>query len=140
MEMLGIADLSGKYCNALSGGELQMVMIARAIISDPELVILDEPESNLDMKNQLRVIDTIVKIKEEFGTSCLINTHFPDHALAISDTTLMLGAYNRKLLGKTKEVVMEDNIRQFFSVCSKIVSLRISSEEYQTIFPYKVAR
>ncbi|WP_352398250.1 ABC transporter ATP-binding protein [[Clostridium] aminophilum] len=140
MEMLGIADLSGKYCNALSGGELQMVMIARAIISDPELVILDEPESNLDMKNQLRVIDTIVKIKEEFGTSCLINTHFPDHALAISDTTLMLGAYNRKLLGKTKEVVTEDNIRQFFSVCSKIVSLRISSEEYQTIFPYKVAR
>jgi iron complex transport system ATP-binding protein len=140
MEMLGIKDLAGKFCNALSGGELQMIMIARALISEPELIILDEPESNLDMKNQLRVIDTIAKISNEYHTSCLINTHFPDHALSISDTTLMLGYNNQQLIGKTSDIVTEENIQSFFNVCSKIVSFHISSEEYKTIFPYKIAR
>ncbi len=140
MEMLGIQALAGKFCNALSGGELQMVMIARALISEPELIILDEPESNLDMKNQLRVINTIEKISKEYHTSCLINTHFPDHALAISDTTLMLGYNNLQLMGKTEEIVTEENIQTFFNVCSKIVSFNISSQEYKTIFPYKVAK
>ncbi|MBE5832942.1 MAG: ABC transporter ATP-binding protein [Butyrivibrio sp.] len=140
MDMLGISDLSEKHCNALSGGELQMIMIARAIISEPELIILDEPESNLDMKNQLRVIDSIVNITRKMGTSCLINTHFPDHALSISDTTLMLGYNNQLLLGRTEDIVTEENIQRFFNVCSKIVSFNISSEEYRTIFPYKVAK
>ncbi len=140
MELLGIENLANKYINALSGGELQMVMIARALISDPELIILDEPESNLDMKNQLRVLSSIEKIAREYHTSCLINTHFPDHALGISDKTLMLGYQFQQLLGKTEDIVTEENIHKFFHVYSKIISFEISSQEYKTIFPYDVAR
>ena len=81
-----------------------------------------------------------IKISREYHTSCFINTHFPDHALAISDTTLMLGYNNQQLIGRTDEVVCEENIQKFFNVCSKIVSFQISSEEYKTIFPYKVAK
>lgn len=140
MKVLGVEKLANKSCNALSGGELQMVMIARALISEPELIILDEPESNLDMKNQLKVINSIEKISNEYKTSCLINTHFPDHALSISDNTLMLGYHNKQLLGPTKDIVTEENIQRFFSVCSKIVSIDINSEKYMTIFPYKIAK
>ena len=139
LEELGVAQLAGKFCNELSGGELQMVMIARALISEPELMILDEPESNLDMKNQLRVIDTIEQIAKRYQTSCLINTHFPDHALKISDRTLMLGANDRKLLGDTKDIVTEDNIKNYFNVRSKIVSFSVGRRSYRTIFPYKIA-
>ena len=103
LDMLGVSKLTEKSCNELSGGELQMVMMARALISEPELMILDEPESNLDMKNQLQIMNTIEKVAEEFKTSCcLINTHFPNHALKISDTTLMLGYGNKQVAGKRK--------------------------------------
>lgn len=139
LDMLGVSKLTNKYCNELSGGELQMVMMARALISEPELMILDEPESNLDMKNQLQVMNTIEKVAEEFHTSCLINTHFPNHALKISNTTLMLGYGNKQVVGKTKDVVTEENIKEYFNVCSRVVSLQVDAKEYQTIFPYQIA-
>ena len=139
LEELGVQDLADKFCNELSGGELQMVMIARALISDPELMILDEPESNLDMKNQLRVIDTIEQIAGRYRTSCLINTHFPDHALKISDRTLMLGFHNQKMIGETKDIVTEENIKSYFNVRSKIVSFSVDGNSYRTIFPYRIA-
>ncbi len=139
LKTLGVEKLAGKHCNALSGGELQMVMMARALISEPELMILDEPESNLDMKNQLQIVNTIERVAEEFHTSCLINTHFPNHALKISDRTLMLGYGNKQLQGKTLDIVTEGNIKEFFGVCSKVVPLKADSEKYYTIFPYKIA-
>jgi iron complex transport system ATP-binding protein len=91
IEAVGATQLTDKYCNELSGGELQLVMIARALVSEPELLILDEPESNLDMRNQLCVLNIIEQVSRNLKTSCLINTHFPNHALKISDQTLLLG-------------------------------------------------
>ncbi len=76
LNLLGCQKLIDRYCNQLSGGELQMVMIARALISRPQLLVLDEPESNLDMKNQLRILDAIERASREMNTACLINTHF----------------------------------------------------------------
>lgn len=139
LKTLRVEKLVDKHCNALSGGELQMVMMARALISEPELLILDEPESNLDMKNQLMIVDTIERAAREFKTSCLINTHFPNHALKISDKTLMLGYGKKQLQGRTMDIVTESNIKEFFGVCSKVIPLSAESEKYYTIFPYKIA-
>lgn len=138
LDMLGVSKLTDKYCNELSGGELQMVMMARALISEPELIILDEPESNLDMKNQLRIVNTIEKVANEFKTSCLINTHFPNHALKISDQTLMMGYGNKHIQGKTLDIVTEETIREYFGVCSRVVALDVGTTQYRTIFPYEI--
>lgn len=139
LKRLGSDGLAGRYCNELSGGELQMVMMARALVSRPELLILDEPESNLDMKNQLRILDAIERAAREMDTACLINTHFPNHALNISDQTLMMGYGQKKLFGATKDLITEENIEAFFRVRSRIVSFQAEQQDYRTIFPYKIA-
>ena len=139
LNTLGAGKLADRYCNQLSGGELQMVMMARALVSRPELLILDEPESNLDMKNQLRILDAIERAAREMDTACLINTHFPNHALNISDQTLLMGYGQEKLFGPTRELITEENVERFFLVRSKIVSFRADRQDYRTIFPYKIA-
>ena len=139
LELLGAGKLAGRYCNQLSGGELQMVMMARALVSRPELLILDEPESNLDMKNQLRILDAIERAAREMNTACLINTHFPNHALNISDQTLLLGYGREQCFGPTADLITEENVERFFWVRSKIVSFQADCQDYRTIFPYKIA-
>ena len=139
MEEIGIGYLKGRLCSRISGGELQMVLIARALAADPSILVLDEPESNLDMKNQLRILDSIECAAREMNTACLINTHFPNHALNISDQTLMLGPGQKKLFGATKDLINEGNIERFFSVRSKIVSFQADDQEHRTIFPYRIA-
>ena len=115
MERLGIAHLADKPCHAISGGELQMVLIARAMAAEPELLILDEPESNLDFKNQLIVLDTMTALAAE-GVACIFNTHYPSHALQRAGKSLMLSKEGWSLFGDTTGVVTEDNIRKAFGV------------------------
>ena len=115
MERLGISHLADKPCHAISGGELQMVLIARAMAAEPKLLVLDEPESNLDFKNQLIVLDTMTALASE-GVACVFNTHYPSHALQRAGKSLMLSKEGWSLFGETTNVVTEDNIRKAFGV------------------------
>ena len=74
----------------MSGSELQIMLIARALSAEPEMLVLDEPESNLDFKNQLIVLETIERLARERGIAAVINTHYPAHALKIADKALIL--------------------------------------------------
>ena len=77
MEEVGISHMREKNCNQMSGGELQMVLIARALTAEPKLLVLDEPESNLDFKNQLVILETIYRLAKEKQISTIVNTHYP---------------------------------------------------------------
>ncbi|MBR0468718.1 MAG: ATP-binding cassette domain-containing protein [Mogibacterium sp.] len=115
MERLGISHLADKPCHAISGGELQMVLIARAMAAEPEILVLDEPESNLDFKNQLIVLDTMTALAAE-GVACVFNTHYPAHALQRAGKSLMLAKDGNSVFGETTAVVTEENIRRAFGV------------------------
>ncbi len=114
-ERLGIASLLNCRCTEISGGELQMVLIARSLAAEPLLIILDEPESNLDFRNQLITLDTLTALKES-GICCLFNTHYPEHALTRADRTLLLPKNGTPLFGATSEVLTEENIAAVFGV------------------------
>ncbi len=115
LDSFHMADIAHRSCNKLSGGQLQMVLIARALIKRPKVLIMDEPESHLDMKNQLKVLDVIRTLSRDEGITILINTHFPAHALRCSHKTLMLGTGNY-VFGDTAEIITEEQIAHYFDV------------------------
>ena len=130
MRTVGILDLKDRLCTQMSGGQLQLVYIARALATEPELLILDEPESHLDFRNQYRVLQLIEKLKQDDGISCVINTHYPDHALKISDETLMIH-HGRMLYGKSENIITEENIQKFFEVKTRIFQLPPPDDQHR---------
>lgn len=132
MEKLDLLKISSAKCSEISGGELQMVLIARALVSDPKILILDEPESNLDFKNQLLVLDTITELASE-GVCCIFNTHYPSHALRRANKTLMLSPGGRHIFGNTREVITEENIRDIFGVHAVIGDIESEEKIFQDV-------
>ena len=132
---LGIEHLAHKNCNELSGGELQMVLIGRALISEPKLLIMDEPESNLDYRNQLQVLEMIKKISDK--TTCILNTHYPEHALRYAHKALIV-CRGKSSFGPVEEVITEENLKEAFLIEVHIGSKRINDEENHYIIPMKL--
>ncbi|MCK4910779.1 MAG: ATP-binding cassette domain-containing protein, partial [Thermodesulfovibrionales bacterium] len=75
MEAVGITEQSDKYPDQLSGGQKQRVAVARALVSNPKLVLADEPTANLDHATAYMVIDLMKRMKDEFGTTFIFSTH-----------------------------------------------------------------
>jgi iron complex transport system ATP-binding protein len=138
MERIGIASLRGKKCNELSGGELQMALIARALSAKPELLVLDEPESNLDFKNQLIVLDIISNLSKTAGISAIVNTHYPTHALKISDISLILTPGGASFYGPTDKIVNEENMRGAFDVRVLIRDFRFENRVHKSVIPISI--
>ena len=116
MEKVGITRLAGKDCNRMSGGELQMVLIARALINEPELIILDEPETGLDFHNQILVLNLIERLAHEEGISAIMNTHYPTNAMSIADEAFMMNRKGDRFYGTTDSILNEQNISRSFDV------------------------
>ncbi|CVK21466.1 ABC transporter ATP-binding protein [Sporomusa sphaeroides] len=127
MEQVGIVPIRDKPCTQLSGGQLQLVFIARALAGEPKVLVLDEPESHLDFKNQFMMLHLIKTLVKERGISCIMNTHYPEHALRLADTTLLLGK-NSYLFGKTQEIITEQRVKEYFDIEAKILSVPYHDE------------
>jgi iron complex transport system ATP-binding protein len=89
MSRVGIDHLSERPCSRISGGEWQLVLIARAIAQDSGILLLDEPTSHLDLGNQMRILETINNLAAS-GFTIIVATHFPDHALLTSNRAAVL--------------------------------------------------
>lgn len=132
LDEVGIINLKDKSCNRLSGGQLQMVLIARALAGQPQLLILDEPESHLDFCNQLTILKIMKGLAKEKGITCIMNTHYPDHALDIADKTLLLNG-KKFIAGRTNQILTEENMREYFGVDSMIVNVHTKDRDIKTV-------
>ena len=133
MRRLHIEHLESKRCSEMSGGELQMVLIARALCAEPKLLVLDEPESNLDFRNQLIILETIRRLSREEGLCCIFNTHYPGHALRISDRALVLSREGTADFGEPSEVITREIMGRVFKVNVDIVDAQYDGMDYQAI-------
>lgn len=138
LQMVGMNKLKDKLCSRISGGELQMVLMARALATEPKLLVLDEPESGLDFRNQLVVLDTIRSLSKDKGISAIVNTHYPEHALAISNKALILEHGGTHVFGNAMDVINETELKKAFDVDVRIRSFDFEKVRYTAVMPISI--
>jgi iron complex transport system ATP-binding protein len=124
MEVLvrvGLSHLACGSITAISGGERQMAAIARALVQEPRLLLLDEPTSHLDMANQNKVLGLLVQLNRE-GMAILTTSHFPEHARDLGGAALVLTEANGHLLGPVEEMVTPAVLERAYGLPISIAS------------------
>src|SRR5690606_22597331 len=104
LDRVGIGALAHRDFGALSGGERQMVLIARALVSGCDTLTLDEPASALDLANQARILSVLRSLADD-GMAIIMTTHHPDHALHIAERSVLMVDAERRLIGPTRELL-----------------------------------
>ena len=135
MERVGISRYADKPYNRLSGGEIQLVLLARALGQKTPLMLLDEPTAHLDYKNELLFLETVVSQCRAERITAVIATHTPDHAFYLAAKglkvkTAMMAAGSIVRCGEPNEVITEDSILDVYGVRAKILT---DSDEKGTI-------
>ena len=121
LKEMHIEDLSCRIYSDLSGGEQQLVLIARALAQGSPILLMDEPTASLDYGNQLRVLSCVKSLTKE-GRTVIVSTHNPQHALLYADSVLALKDGSVLAFGQTDEVVTETLLQSLYGVETKLVS------------------
>ena len=100
LKTVGMIDQKNKYPNQISGGQKQRVAVARALVTNPRLVLADEPTANLDSKTAFMVIDIMRQMKEEFGVTFIFSTHDPK---IVSEVEAVYTLQDGMLIGRSQE-------------------------------------
>ncbi len=122
MEKVGIAGLKDRCFHHLSGGEKQLAVLARALVQDARILMLDEPTASLDFANQLHVLTVVRELSRE-GYTIVQTTHDPEHAYAFSDRILTLKDGEVFRAGRPEEVIVPDVISELYGMDVEISSL-----------------
>lgn len=115
LEMLGIAHLGDSIYTALSGGERQLALIARALAQQPDLLVMDEPTASLDFGNQIRILGHIDRLRSQ-GITILMSTHQPEHALRVADRIALLAHGNITGIGVPRDIATPDKLAALYGV------------------------
>jgi iron complex transport system ATP-binding protein len=125
MHAIGLAGLGGMESRAvtsLSGGERQLVLLARALTQQPEIVLLDEPTSHLDLGNKAR-LTTILRELNKAGSTIILTTHEPEAAAAVSTDLILMRAGQVVSCGTLDEIFTADNLTNTYGVPIRIVEV-----------------
>ncbi len=114
--LMGLGEFSFRSFDELSGGEKQTVLIARAMAQEPEILLLDEPTSNLDLRHQLEVLTLICEVVRQKGISAIMAIHDLNLASRFSDRIIFLKEGKVWAAGKPSQVLTPENIRNVYGV------------------------
>ncbi len=135
LERLGISFLADRTYTETSGGERQMVLIARALAQEPAFLLLDEPTSNLDFGNQVRVLQCISDLAKKSGLGIILTTHFPDHVFQCEGNVALMEWNNVFLTGNAEEVITAKNMKDTYGIEVKVLKNTIDNITLQSCVP-----
>ncbi|MFA9423442.1 MAG: ABC transporter ATP-binding protein [Sedimentibacter sp.] len=146
MKKVGINHLADLPYTQISGGECQLVMIARALAQKPKIIIMDEPTAHLDFKNEIVLLETVVDLIRENNISVIMATHFPNHAYYFENNNIptTLGLMNNGIfeqVGSPSEVLNEKNIQKTYQINSKIMNYKVDENtSVRQIIPLSIVK
>jgi iron complex transport system ATP-binding protein len=120
LKQLGLEHLALRHIDEMSGGELQKVCIARALVQEPSVLLLDEPTSSLDLKNQLEILRTIHHVVHEHHLAAVMTMHDLNMAFRFSDAFLFLKQGKIHCCGRIQELTPE-MVREVYGVTVDIL-------------------
>jgi iron complex transport system ATP-binding protein len=122
LRFLGIDKLAMRHFDELSGGEQQKVVIARALAQQPQILLLDEPTSNLDIKHQLEILCILRGLAQSKHCSVIVAMHDLNLASRFSDRMLILKQGRIFAVGTPGSVLTEENIESVYGVKSRVTN------------------
>lgn len=135
LKLLEIEELATRHFNELSGGEQQKVIIARALAQQPQILLLDEPTSNLDIRHQLEVLDLIRNLSKSMKLSVVMAMHDLNLASRYSDKILMMKKGCIFAAGSPETVITEDNIMSVYGVRAHVYKIALGKFHIVPIEP-----
>ena len=129
MEAVHAQELGNQDFNAISDGQRQRVLLARAICQEPEILILDEPTSFLDVKHKLELLAILEKMAREKKMTVIMSLHEIDLAQKVSDKIVCVQGENISHFGKPEEVFQEEIIRDLYGITTGSFHPRLGSLE-----------
>ncbi len=126
LDQLGIAHLAYSGCGSISGGERQLVLLARALIQDARILLMDEPTANLDYGNQYKVMQRISGLAKQ-GYTVIFSTHDPNQALLHSNRIFVMKKGHSVINGSPQEVLTEKNLSELYGIDVTLANVDLPS-------------
>ena len=136
LESLGIAHLADRGCNRISGGERQLMLLARALTQQARVLVMDEPTANLDYGNAFRVMERVRSLAGQ-GFTVLFSTHEPNHAFRYADRVLALKGGEVLADGAPEKALTEETLSALYGVDVAVRTARVGDEELSLSIPYR---
>jgi len=121
LKMLGISHLAMRPFNELSAGQHQKVMLARGLVQEPKILLLDEPTSNLDVRHQLDVTKMLKRLSDEKQILIIMISHDINIAAKFADEIILMHQGRIYDAGQPREVITEENLRAVYGVTSRVI-------------------
>jgi iron complex transport system ATP-binding protein len=134
LAVTGMTAFAERSFDSLSGGERQLVLIARAIAGEPATLLLDEPASALDLGNQDRVLTLLRRLADD-GLAIVFTTHQPNHALAIADSVLVMPPDVPALAGPTRDVLTDAAVAALYGLPVATLGFEADGRQRRAIVP-----
>ena len=134
LDEVGASHLAEMPCATMSGGQFQMILIA-----DPRVLVLDEPETGLDFRNQLIVLGLLERLVKDRGLAVIMNTHYPAHALRVADQVALFSSTHEAVVGPASSVMNAHTLASVFGVDVAIGSVAFEGEDVRAIVPVRLS-
>ena len=127
MELVGIAHLSDRPLDQISGGERQLALIARALCQEARVVVMDEPTASLDYGNQIRVLK-IVNDLQQAGYAIVMSAHNPDHAFMVATHAAILQRGRLVAYGAPREIITTERLSELYGASIHVVPAKLPGD------------